>query len=829
MIIIHQAIYGEVLGKTSGHDLLAASDEKNEIYRRVSGYTDLADRPDGGVLSGPVVRGLFAEEHFLLIKTFPDQSPGLRSGRVFSHALIIPIGDLHQVHNLNNLFRYHLRDIQKEANMLPLEYNSQVNMVTTGVGNGREAAATNALLQNQPFVWLGEEGYWEWIARIWPQLPLVAKQRLKIGAAFGPSYAKNEFLNLLYIPLDAKTLWERHSFRVIDLGEIEILQSAVGHWLMGNTKEAASFQVLIDAFAPKIESVEMLNQLQDYGKVYYQINKKPGLNQLLVLAHFVSQISSNEKDGIDGKNKLMTAILQAIPDAPVNMASALLYQTWKGFPNATPAASKAVRDWLTNHLLQGNQAKECGIVLAKALQAETKNWWVNTVLDYATKRLKVRQPSDVPILWEWMITQPTLIAKHTSWLPDDAESELTRKIPKLEKTIVEAVLYMAEQKGWLVIHAKVAGQYYTAEKAIQAQLRLDTNEEHTIALEVLSESISGSFFVPLAANHTDPRLHRIAGKLIAQNSKLLDGIDITTEGWQLCWVAATEQGCEVWSGLSDPQHTLFEILDHLMAGNTFNETLLNAISTGKYCSLKDYPQRASIWAALPEKVRLRFVTATLVELIDELAINKISYNGLEAELQKGLQSKEVRHHLITSKTLPLNKKLRLFDVLPGLGENHAEQLIPNHHFPAAEAEKFGQLVSTNKWKTVADQLYNIRIHRMDLVPALVQSSHLLGFWQRLGLSVSGLKRDAISTEEWWNEFLEIASRLFPGGPEQDGLWELAGGDLSQLYTSGSGREKWNRATRILRNDGIPTVKKLIKKMRDEYPSNEQLKNLQDTL
>ena len=108
MIVIQQAIYGEVHGKTSGYDLLAASDEKNELFRRVSGYTDLADRPEGGILSSPVVRGFFAEDHFLLIKTFSDKSHGLRSGRVFSHALFIPKADLDRVRNLSNLFQYHL-------------------------------------------------------------------------------------------------------------------------------------------------------------------------------------------------------------------------------------------------------------------------------------------------------------------------------------------------------------------------------------------------------------------------------------------------------------------------------------------------------------------------------------------------------------------------------------------------------------------------------------------------------------------------------------------------------------------------------------------------
>lgn len=827
MIVIHQAIYGEVQGKTSGHDLLAASEEKNELFRRVSGYTDLADRPEGGILFDPVVRGFFAEEHFLLIKSFPDK--GLRHGRVFSHALFIPNADLHRVHNLSTLLQYHLPRIQKEAKMLPLEYHSQKAMATTGAVDGREVAATNALLKNQPFVWLGQEGYWQWMARIWPQLPFGVKQKLKIGAAFGPSYAKKEYLNLLYIPKDAKTLWERHSFRIIDLGETETRQSEAAHWLIGNTKEAALFQVMIDDFAPKIESIEKLNQLQDYGKAYHQIDMNPGLNQLLVLAHFVSQISPNEKVGIKGKTRLMTAILHAIPHAPVNMFTALLYQSWKGFPDAIPSASDAVRDWLTSHLLQGSQAKECGVVLVKALEAEKKHWWVSTVLFYVNNRLKKRQPSDAHILWQWMKNEPSLIAQSAFWLPNDAENELTQKIPKIETSIAEAVLHMAEEKGWLVLHAKVAGQCYTAEKAIEAQLRIDTADYHTVALEALCESMTGSSFVSVATRHTDGRLYRIAGKLIAKNSKLLKGIDITSEGWQECWKAAIEQGSEVWSGISNPKHTLFKILDHLVAGNAFSATLLNAISVGKYSSLKDYPQRASIWPELPGKARSEFITATLVELIDDLAIGKLSYNDLESELKKEVQSQKVKQLVVSSKTIPLTSKLRLFDVLPGLEENHAEQLRRNHQFSIAEAEEFGLLVSKNKWKTVVDAMYNERLYRNDLVPAILKSSHLLSFWQRLKLSASGLKRDAISSEEWWNEFLEIASKLFPGGPEQHGLWEIAGGDLSQLYTYGSGREKWSHAIRILRNNGSPSVKKLVRKMREAYAGNEILKNLQETL
>lgn len=831
MIIIHQAIYGEVQGKTSGHDLLAASDEKNELFRRVSGNTDLADRPVGGVLSSPVVRGFFAEDHFLLIKTFPDKSPGLRSGRVFSHALFIPKADLHRVRDLRNLFQYHLPDIQKEAKMHSLEYLSQEAMTITGAVDGREAAATKALLEQQPFVWLGEEGFWEWVARIWPQLPAKVKQMLKIGAAFGPSYSKKEYLSLRYIPEDAKTLWEKHSFRVLGMSESQILRSSAANWLVGDAKKAAPFEILLDDFAPKIDSLETLNWLEDYGKAYHQIDKDPGLNRLLVLADFISQISPNERAGIKGKNRLMTAILQALPNAPVNMFIALIYQSWKGFPDTRTSASDAVRDWLTNNLLKGKQAIECGAVLAKALEAEKKNWWANTVLDYANNRLiKRRQPSDAMILWEWMKNEPALIAQHTSWLPDDAENELTPKIPKLETAVAEAVLHMAEQKGWLVLHAKVAAQLYSAEKAIEAQLRIDTDEDHTVALEALSECISESSFVPVAASHTDARLHRIAGKFIAENSQLLKGIDITSEGWQKCWEAAIEQGSDVWPGISNPQHTLFEILDHLLAGNPFSGTLLNAMSIGKYSNLKDYPQRASIWHALPEKARTGFITATLLELFDDIATSKLSFKDLEAELKNGVQSQNVQQHIISSKTIPLTKKLRLLDVLPDLGCYHAQQLIRDNRFSPAEAEEFGQLVSKNRWETVADALYNCRSDRKDLVPALLQCSHLLGFWQRFGLSVSGLKSDAITHDEWWEAFLSRALELYPLGPTQNGLWENSGGKLEELHYQGvSGKQSWTFAINHIRKGGSPPVKKLLKEMQKEFHGDFKLIQLIQSL
>ena len=314
--------------------------------------------------------------------------------------------------------------------------------------------------------------------------------------------------------------------------------------------------------------------------------------------------------------------------------------------------------------------------------------------------------------------------------------------------------------------------------------------------------------------------------MIARNNKILKGLDIASEGWQRCWEVAIELGNEVWAGTSNPQHTLFEILDHLLAGNSFSGSLLNAISIGKYSTLKDYPKRASIWHELPEKARSGFIVATLLELIDDLATGKLSFNDLEAELQNGAQSQNVQQHVISSNTIPLSKKLRLFDVLPGLGEDNAQQLIQHNQFSAAEAEEFGRLVSKNRWETVVDGLYDNRSHRKDLVPALLQCSHLLGLWRRIGLSVTGLKSDAITRDEWWEALRSKAVELYPLGPTQNGLWTNAGGKVEELHYQGaSGKQSWSFAINHIRNGGSPSAKKLIKEMQKEFNRDFQLTQL----
>lgn len=74
----------------------------------------------------------------------------------------------------------------------------------------------------------------------------------------------------------------------------------------------------------------------------------------------------------------------------------------------------------------------------------------------------------------------------------------------------------------------------------------------------------------------------------------------------------------------------------------------------------------------------------------------------------------------------------------------------------------------------------------------------------------------------------VCRELYPDGPQQDGIWERAGGDRSRLQLDGSGATRWWSAIRTLGNGGgggTITIDTLIDEMRVDFPANRKLSEL----
>src|SRR6202000_465739 len=158
MIEIQQAIFGE--GRDRGHALLASSFPTDTIPNQISGFTDLVDRPRDGELTQPVTRGLFAKDHFLLIRSFPDSSG--RQGRVFSHALILKKDDSLKVQDISLLLPFLMDRVDKQAELKTIKYEN-LGAVRIGVHSDADRVAVMGLIDHVSFdntiVWLDETAF----------------------------------------------------------------------------------------------------------------------------------------------------------------------------------------------------------------------------------------------------------------------------------------------------------------------------------------------------------------------------------------------------------------------------------------------------------------------------------------------------------------------------------------------------------------------------------------------------------------------------------------------------------------------------------------------
>jgi nucleoside phosphorylase len=79
----------------------------------------------------------------------------------------------------------------------------------------------------------------------------------------------------------------------------------------------------------------------------------------------------------------------------------------------------------------------------------------------------------------------------------------------------------------------------------------------------------------------------------------------------------------------------------------------------------------------------------------------------------------------------------------------------------------------------------------------------------------------------WDALYKLTVRLYPKGPADRSIWERAGGDMSTLDLSGSGKGAWFAAIRELSNGGggLITPKRLIETLQEDYPGNEELEQL----
>ena len=146
-----------------------------------------------------------------------------------------------------------------------------------------------------------------------------------------------------------------------------------------------------------------------------------------------------------------------------------------------------------------------------------------------------------------------------------------------------------------------------------------------------------------------------------------------------------------------------------------------------------------------------------------------------------------------------------------------------------DSQRFGRIVSANRWTDAARFLAANAPRRPDLRAAADECDHLLTGWERFKLALKA--GDHPTTKEFSDGLLDVAIELYATGPHSEGIWERSGGHPADLpHQEPAGINGPGRFQAIVEGaTGAPTMRSLLDTMRGDYKRNKRLKKLRKAL
>lgn len=764
-IIVNQAIYGD---KSGAYSLLKSSFEEVDIPKRICNATDLLDRPANNVLEHPIIRGFSFNDYYVLVKSFPDLDNNVRTGRVFSHALIIHQKDLYKLIDIEQIFSFFLDEVNKDALLIPIDINNFCNKkLIEEPLKQRIYAAVNGLIEHQSFgntiLWKGEEDYIQFISYVWKNIPPSLRVNLTLGGVFNPKNIEQNKINLLYSADINDHKWDKVKFKIIDIDSAEELDSLGAHYLCGNYDKAKTLVKVIETFKVQIVNFEDFSYLEIIANNYCALSCESKLNHLIILSDLLSKYSPRANVAFDEKKSVLDAVLKKVGKASGKEIIALQYVDWEGFKGAEKQIKTEIQRWLTLSLPHTKSEQCAAEVISLAVNNDKAPiWWASATKEFLHDLFNNWRTQYAPVLLKWVQFDSKCLNNISLYIPlsDNIENDIVLAFNNQQKLTVTSFEKFSAERNWFKLYVVCAVQLYSLENAIIKLLAIDKNEDSLSALQFISEKTNSKKFLPVAIKIEEPRLIKLAAEHVTKNRKLLSNLDVTESSWRNIWLSSNLSCTNVWQGINKPQIVLFRLLELYVEKQSIEERLLLDISKSGCNDISLFTHRKNVWQYLEPTTKNNFLVATTKACTHLLSQNEIYLADLEPEILGCLVNTEVIISVIKDINVSLQVKLSLIDKLQGLKENDLLSLL-ELRFSSSEALMLGDIIMQRKWsllaKKVADKVTND--YRYDLDSTKKQTKSLVPSWADPFLSIFNSSGVAV------NKLEEIEFKValsFPG-------------------------------------------------------------------
>lgn len=815
---IEQALYGDQRG---AHSLLTTSGDE-AVSAEIVNRLDLPDTAPPGVEWSPFLRGFPYEDRFVLSRTFHDIRAS-RGGMVLSHALIAPLDEVVESPDLGSLLSLLAASHLQRPNVKTV----QVDLAEQQVRQAMDLVETaDALVESGrlPVVRLGHVGFDDLVIALWHHLLPEIRRSFAFRLSFDPrDLVETPTPALVCTPSEMAARWSEYS--VIRLDARRETGSFAAAILSGDEKAGPLIEFM-NEMGVKPTAFSDLRLVEQAYRFHIGV---PTLDQRVGVARLIEKLSPDSDVGKGGKDVVVRRLCDVLSAARTEEILRLRNLELSAFP-INERVWKALESWVAENSYAQDQDVEILSVVEDAMTSDAAvQKWRTAVLDGLAVAASSPRTFFARAFWRWLQIRPEIAAAVFRHIPVESkvEERLAAATPRnLDEGAAATITELALFRGWLRLHGAVLSSSCSTSDAARRQVLVDTDPLCLEGLRSALRNAKPAEIVGCAIEIGDPRLSRLAGEVVAKDPRLLAEVDLTPIKAQAIWREALTINSESWRGPTDPMTAFRSILDRLLDGGETDASLIEQLSNTPVADLGTYPRRLEIWSCI-KGVALQNLLATTAKgwlrTAASVGIPFVPDNDLQTAI---LEDDEFDHTLDTLIPNAVSTAVRIVAALDRYGEGRFLCLIERALsctavLATADAKVIGSLLVQNRWRgAVASLVVQYRSGRTDIGPALRECYDLLDFWDRITLLLS-----PISAKEKWKGFEELAVELYPGGPDEAGLWERAGGDNADLSTREEGRERWRKAIRNTRNGKGPSPSALLSAMMEDFPNNERIPNL----
>ncbi len=832
-MIIHQSIYGEV---DRAWALIRTSQADNTFAKNIALKTDLQEQTIGTVWQ-PSIRGFLIDDCFLILKTFEDNTKGVRRGRKFSHVLMLNASDISKLNSIKPLFDFLTKTVDKDLQLNPIDFEipeskqDQQKIVDTRLQKMIYGYIQIKEYRNK-ILWMGQNSFETAVDELWKLLTLPERRTFTFGVTFNNDPKDNQGINLFAVPDSVANRFIKTENFVVNKNEVFKPLSLLEKILQGDEEAIVRIQ--------NFEKVSQCNQLSraeinivEKGiDTFEQVDSISDLKKLNTLSHLIAKYSPEESSGADFKKKLLKRIIKQLDNTTYRELSILRIFKVSSFYNSQKMLEEYLRGFIQKKIFSIKGTKADLIDFFEKLNTESDNWWDLVMVDELQAFISNINSKKVKIIFKWIIEIPNLLQRLSTFLDPshDVEDLFINCLPaKINKQLWDEISSLCLEKSWFKFYALLLIKKYTMEQSLTELLKVDVDENYYFGINVIIDKKTPKSIVDYTVVKGDIRMVKICGQLCHEYPTLLQNLDPFNENWQQIWIEAINCGNLVIEGINNPQDIVFALLDGLLEQKQIPEFLILKISESEFGSLINYSNYNQLWKLIDGPIKKNFLYKTSTALLEELSKNPSFSIPNDPVLEEYISGKGISDYLYYNRN-NIKSVIPLFERFTHLSDLNLEDYLKNYssNIDAINAKQLGQLIMKRRFDYSASVIYKKTSRHNNWRFALAECHPVLDLYTRGKIAFFGLiDKVHITTDEWWDAVHDVLTDLYSNGNSLSTIWKKSGGKESDLLIVGSSADVWSDILLKLKYKKVKnvTMNDLLTEVNKQYGDNKNFEIL----